>query len=344
MSDNAVAATPETTPSAAPTAGVDAILETEALSDAERAYFESGGTKTDGLFKAADPAPAVAEEKTVSEPVKSEDAVEGEITIDEQGNHRDKKSGRFVPHGVFHATRERAKAAESELAQLREKFTRADERLAVLSDAMSGKIPTTEKKEAEDDKDIDPAQDVFGALAQTQRRLAALQKQIEDSKAEANVRHARATVRDVYRETQETFAKANPAYHDAKSHLIASYKAELEAMGVPAEQRQLLIDKKEAELVLSAIREKQNPADIIFRLAKARGFVEKAAKVETPAADKLATVEKGIAASASLRDAPGGATNGLTREALADMSDDEFAATVSRLGGMSKLQRMLGGM
>src|SRR5690606_20175936 len=122
---------------------VETLGNPEGLTDAERAYFSSGGADVAALEKeyggnggnsdanggaeapAAPAAPAAA--AAVSADTEDDD---GAITIGADGKARDTVSGKYVPHSAMHKERERRKAAESELGTVRERLARGEERLA----------------------------------------------------------------------------------------------------------------------------------------------------------------------------------------------------------------------
>src|SRR5690606_27583681 len=81
--------------------------ETDALSEADRAYFESGGE---------------------AEPEQQAEQPEGEEQQAEEGQQPRDDKGKFVPHGALHAEREEHKKTRAEVQELRDFKIRMEER------------------------------------------------------------------------------------------------------------------------------------------------------------------------------------------------------------------------
>lgn len=312
--------------------------DSEALSADEVAFFESRGEK--GL-----PEPAKEPEKIEAKPEAKPDGKadakpesddpEAEETVDLPDN-----KGRFVRHGAFHAEREKRKALEKQiierdqrLSQREQEFARVDERLKLLTEAVSAQEPSQPAPMP------DPSKDIFGAFNWAVSRL----KQIEGKQAETEKvsieQRAEAELRNTYMASAQEFASRQTDFRDAYQFLMQGRDAELQAYGVSdPQERMRMIASEERGLVQRAMRDRVNPAERVYALAKARGYALKAPepepkpepKVELKAAD-LDTIAKGIASSKSLSAAGGSPTDVLTAEALANMSDEEFGAYLAKL-------------
>lgn len=361
----------------------------EGLTDAERAYFSSGGTDTAALEKEygsstatpdAKPAAAVdgggggASDAPALAPGADGDADEdGAITIGADGKARDTLSGKYVPHHALHKERERRKATDAELMTLREKYARGEERLSVLMDLVQGAdggakpapgaaAPGAAKPGDESDpfaeEAIDPEVDVFGALKQSQRQTAALLKRITDGDQATKAKEASASVGTAYRSDAIAFARTQADFGDAYNHLIANMHQELEALGVADEAaRNRAIAEREKEFVTQILAAKGSPAAALYKMAKVRGYTPKTAEpaptptpapAPKPAADpgavaKLEAINKAKETVVSLGGS-GGSAGGdtLTIEALANMSEAEFANTAKRIG-KAGMARIMGG-
>lgn len=284
----------------------------EGLTDAERAYFSSGGNDTAALEKqyatsTSDPAPAApgaavdSGERAGATPAPSADDAgeDGAITIGADGKARDPLSGKYVPHHALHKERERRKATDAELMTVREKLARGEERLSVLMElvqdgetpakAYAGvKAPGAAKPVAEADPfsedPIDPETDVFGALKQSQRQTAALLKRMQDGDRASKAKEANASVGNAYRSDAMAFSRAQTDFGDAYNHLISSMHQELEAMGVADEAaRNRQISEREKEFVSGILAAKGSPAEALYKVAKVRGYTPKAPAGGQPA-------------------------------------------------------------
>lgn len=288
---------------------------------------------------------------------------------DEEGS----RASKFVPHGQFHKERARRHTAEQEAAELKLKFAKAEERLAILNELMTqgggrqdegqhakpnGKA-AEQAKSAWDEADIDPEEDFSGAMAQLRRRQVedreartSWQKQTETRAQDSE--QSQAYVRDAV-----AFAKQNPQFAPAYRHLMQTYHRELEAFGMTDKnQRNQHIRNEEKNLAKFALENRQSPAQVIMQLAQARGFVPQQAQEEPDESEtdeapslakaarevkgKVETIKKAAKSSASLSNAGGGAKNGLTMESILNMNDDEFFEKVHKLPA-SKRRKLLAG-
>lgn len=147
------------------------------LTAGEKQYMESGGTDVATLLAenppAADPlvpaSPVVPEVPVVpvTDPAApAAPAVEPPEPGEEEIAAPDGKTKRrVVDSRALKQEREARKAAEAELTRYRENYTRVDERLKMLSEAVSQPDPVPAAP-AEDETPIDPEADIFGAYKQ----------------------------------------------------------------------------------------------------------------------------------------------------------------------------------
>lgn len=339
----------------------------EGLSDAERAYFESGGTDTSGLEieeptpepKAAAEPSAEGDEKATAPAGETED---DDIIVDENGKARDAKTGKFVPyvpHAALHKERSRRKQVEDENLSFREKLARVEERLSIFNELIGkGDLPTAapaakpEAKSVFDEEPIDPEEDVFGALKQQQRINAELRRQMSEGAKAREQQEAVSTVKTAYQQDATAFMAKTPDFKDAYGHLISTLHRELELMGVSDEaERNRAIAEQERELVSRALAQKKSPSELIYSIAKTRGFssapsaaIDKQSQPAPKAtADaRIENVRRGQGSVISLAKAGGASGEGLTVEALASMNEAEFAAMTKNLS-KAQMRALMGG-
>lgn len=111
------------------------------------------------------------------------------------------------------------------------------------------------------------------------------------------------------------FTKNNTDYQDALTHVLDSRAQELRMMGTPEAQIQQALQQESMGLAQNAIATGGNPAEVVYNLAKLRGYTPSA----KPAA--LDQIEKGQQASTTL---PSGANEGPSLLDVEQMSDEEF--------------------
>jgi hypothetical protein len=88
------------------------------------------------------------------------------------------------------------------------------------------------------------------------------------------------------------------------------------------------VGQEQAQAALQWAQQGMNPAEVAYALAKARGYQPKGQTTQQPqqtAEEKIAAQQRGTSAARGLGSG-GGATRGkLTAQALASMSDEDFA-------------------
>lgn len=342
------------------------------LTDAELAYLESGGAATEGLVSEEPPQPdpqggqeaqPPQEPQDQSQPPEGGDDDDGEgfeideIVLDKNGRLRG-KNGRFVPHAALHKEREAHKLTKAERDELREKLARGDERLKILNEAFNGQQPQSPQQQQQPDplseEPIDPSVDFMGAVAQIQRQQAAIRDIVQRSTETQRYQQQLTSLQQAYHGDVRRFMEQEPSFADAYRHLVGVRQRELELLGIADEaDRNRIIAREEIELVSQALRSRRSPAELLYAMAKARGF-QPAQQQQQPQApgshpqndpaaaarDKLQQIRNGKAAADTLSGA-GGAEAGLTFAKLAAMSDDEFAAVVEKMP-KAQLERLLG--
>jgi|WetSurMetagenome_2_1015567.scaffolds.fasta_scaffold00618_17 hypothetical protein len=398
MSENTSSAPAEsTTPAQAEAPAPSSAFEV--LTPEEREYFESGGEKTEGLFKGLSESEAVGDKTEAKAPLTPDggapapdqttrpdqtaapapdgDAEPGEITLDEDGKARDVK-GRFVPHAALHQERMARKELAAQVETLRQDRARESielaqlkERLAIMNEALAqGTTPPPGQAEDADptdsDEPIDPEVDIFGAFKQMQKQLVKERaerdqgvKRATETAQLSQTQLAEQQLQRAYQDDALHYAQSVPDFGPAYQHLSQARRTELEIMGMmdkAAIQKQLI--EEERAIVIHAVRTGRRPADMIYNLAKAKGFrgveappvadPEPAAK-PAPAAAKngaamsaVTAAEKAQRAAATLSGGGGGSSEAvITAETLANMGEREFESFLDK-HGVDKVNKILG--
>lgn len=309
----------------------------------------------------AAPEPAGAVDGPVAAPVAPEApvapaAAPGEVVDPEtEEGAPEENKGKFVRHGAFHQERERRKAVERELGELRERHARADERLRLFTEATQGRAaaapaaPATPAPVAPPD----PNEDIFGAYKHLQAELEALrtgQTQMTEAQKQAETERQAETQRtetlNTYRGDIQRVMATTPEFGDAYEHLFQGRVQELKLFGMSDADAVKSVREDELAIVQAAVAANQSPAERIMQMAKIRGFAPKvadpvpAAPAET-AAEKSARIAKGQAASLSLSAAGGAPAGEITLEMLASMSEADFAKMEK--ANPSRVRALMGG-
>lgn len=310
-----------------------------------------------------------------TQPEQTADAEPGEVMIDGEGKLRDAKTGRYVPHQAFHAERESRKAAQAEAAKLREESARVQERLSVLTEIIQGQETLVRQQHKQPDpapepeKEIDPETDVFAAVKQMQARDKSRAEQVAEIERVANQRIDAMQQEARYRQDALQFALKQPDFPEAYRYFNERRREELKLLGFNDESK---IDQhimaEERALMTQGFRTGGGPAQMIYSLARNRGYQPKAAEpaptaqvapaptpapppapaapmapqVSPDAAQAVLRVQNGQQASTSLTGAGGTGGEGMTVQQLADMSEEDFQQFATKIG-VKKLDRLLGG-
>lgn len=228
---------------------------------------------------------------------------------------------RTVPYGALAEERARRKELQRELQGAIEAQRRLQGRLDLLHElAQQGDAPNAE---GGTDRAVDPGEQMVQAASEHPSPIA-------DVEAEAAFRtQVMQSVREVMQERPDFLA----AYQHARQARVS----ELRALGYAPQEALEITFENELEIIQNAYAKGRNPAEIIYDYARRHGYgggISDSMSGKVPPlarpggmseAEKVALAARGQAASKSLSAAGGGPSGTLTLEALASMSDEEFA-------------------
>lgn len=267
------------------------------------------------------------------------------------------------------AERERSNGLAAENATLNQNYTKLSERVKVLQEIFeknnepvpAAAAPATPEPVAPPD----PETDIFAysrwqadQIKAANERIEALAKKMEESTGQVQAKMTEQSMVSAYKEDASRFAAEKPDFGKAYSHLIVQRHAALAMMGfADAEERNKIINSEERELVERAYTQGKRPAEFIYNYASTMGYRAAApdptqttpAPVaaapgsggDTPAApagaviseaEKLLNAQRAQAASATLSGTGAASGEGLTAEALANMSEAQFEQIAAQLG------------
>lgn len=246
----------------------------------------------------------------VKEEAKSEIETVGEEK--EEVKEDVKKEKKFVPLEALHEEREKRK-------ELKERLDRQEQRFQEIVEKLK---PKEEAPEFDNEEDrFRYEQKVLSNEVQQHRKF------IEQQNQASQQQQREQAVLQTYAQKAKEFAAETADFSEAYNFMYQSRQAELIAAGYPVagDSRRGLVPldeylkREEMSVAYLALQDEVNPAERVYNMAKARGYVKKA---ETKT---LENIEKGIKANKTLSGATGSSPKGLTLEALADMDDEEFA-------------------
>jgi hypothetical protein len=301
------------------------------------------------------PAEATPAQTTESKPAEGEpkpdDAEPGEVRIGDDGRVRDVR-GRFVPIKAMHEERQRRQALEAELKELR-----AKQAAPPVAQPAAAAATTQQPKSPFEEADIDPAQDLVGAIGQAQRRQKWQVEQHNRAREETTAALTEQQVGSAYQADTARFVTAKPDYPKAFEHMVRARAAELVVMGMDQAEIAKQIKDDHDGIVRFALAKGRSAAQVFYEMAVARGYKAEAAPQQatiaapavaattqakpqqTTAQQILASVQAGQASSTTLSGAGSGAgAAGLTLDQFMAMSVEDIAALKATPSGKAQLR------
>lgn len=318
------------------------------LTPEEVAYFESEG---------ASPLPGIQEAEHVEEKRLQAEAEELEQQDEqtEQGDKPRDEKGRYVPHEAFHAEREKRKAFEREVNELKT-FK------AVMEDRWKTLLTATDKpaEKAEEDPEPDANVDIFAHNAWLKRQIdkerSIRSERDEAEKASRVAQEQEQAVWSEWHQSAQSYMAETPDFGDAVKFMSDLRDKQLQALSFANPQlrnEQGRVQQINAELksiIQAAKQQGLSPAQAVYQLAQGFGY-QKAAQAPVRAApqspqmpEKLEKVAKAQEASRTLGQAsgaPGG--DAMTIDSLSKMGQAEFNAWVASPGNEVVFRRLMGG-
>ena len=316
------------------------------LDDEEKALFEGGGETEE---------PAATEPEVPAVETQAEQPAAPEAQDDEglePDDIEETNKGRFIRHGAFHRERKmrqemekQARDLNAQLSQQREERARIDERLQLIMQAQQQQ--RVQQQQVEGQQQVpNPEEDPFGYMRYLEQQIASLSQQTSGVSEQFQRQDEYASVKSAFQADANAFTQKQPDFINAYQHLIRARDRELQRLGrVNPQERAQIINQEELMIVGEALRNGKSAAELMYELAKDRGYQLAQAAPQEPAqapaqrpsaVAQVAAIQKGAAASKSLGSAAGGSNQPLTAELLASMSESEFEAIYAK---MSREQR-----
>jgi hypothetical protein len=284
-------------------------------------FFESGGEVE-----------LAASEQDSNAEQQQQELKQEEIKQEEQQQQQEQQTDQQKEHernyrAAMHEERERRKQIEAELRDTKIRMQRMEEIWHKMQTQAQGQNqPAIEIPDYE--------QDPMGHL----RVKQALQEQYLQQQAEylqqqyqrAQLEYQKKQLLQKYATDAQIFKQQTPDFLDAYKFLFESRKKEYLAARFSLDKTNELIEEDELAIAINAYEQNVNPAEIIYAIAKERGYRPAAQQqtqttnTQATAEQKIAQVQKGLQASKSLSYAGGKTQTPLSLEALAEMDDESF--------------------
>lgn len=298
------------TAEAAPDSGTnelaDSILGIAADTDDTKPEAKEEPTKADtkrdekGRFAKTE-AEKKAEEKAEGKPEAKAEAPEKKVDT--------------VPHAALHEERERRKELQRQLQEQADRTAKMEERFSQFIKVAAPPAP------AEEPDPLTRIDNLENKLSQT----------LSAADQERKQQHEEQQFVNRYRASAEAFLKDRPDFAEAYQYLLNDRKSELELIGLsPTEVTKELI-ANERTIAENAYRAERNPAQVLYEMAKKRGYGASASAAPAPKAeDKIEQLDKGLKAAKSLgsggsKPDSGAVWEGLSLADIANMDDKEWS-------------------
>ncbi len=243
------------------TAKRDALID-EGLTEAEANYLVSGGTQTEGLTPP--PGSSYFSDTGDGREPAAHAAAAGHLPRPDADAAPRPDGRQSDAHAGSAAARDRDLA---ELDRLREIAARQDERLRIFGEAMQEAAAPQPRPKP--DREADP----FAYMAWLEEQLEGLRPQVDALRRQTQERDAFAALQSAYVNDARAFASRTPDFPLAYNWLMQNRDAELAAAGYnDPGQRMRIIALDERDIVARALQARQSPAQVIYGLARARGF------------------------------------------------------------------------
>ncbi|HNB26065.1 MAG TPA: hypothetical protein PLR41_03840 [Alphaproteobacteria bacterium] len=233
---------------------------------------------------------------------------------------------RMVPYGALAEERARRRDLQRELQESRDARQRLQAMIEGQQEATPGEPPPGL---AEGPSDGGGPVDDTAEPAALPEDLAYLQ--------------AESAFRTQILQSVRGYVRTQPDFMDAYRHARQARIGELSGLGYSGDEAAAITFDNELELIRNAYANGRNPAQVIYEYAVQRGYSRNAGALRSPdkgqshaaapgkaphgmsEVEKVALAARGQAGAKSLSSAGGGALGALTLEALAGLTDDEFA-------------------
>jgi hypothetical protein len=249
--------------------------------------------------------PEAPQEETTLEVEEPEETVEAKAPSEEL--EEDKK----VSLSALNESRAQLRQTQNELAQMREQMAKFEQMREQLDEYRR----STQQKSEEDEFNTDPLGTLRKQISGIEDKIVTRdQEQRESSERQQQEQHLFQTISSQVVE----FKSSHPDYDSALNHVLETRKNELMAMGATEQDAQMRVAAEAQEIALTAVNSGRNAGEVVYQLAKARGYEGK------KAADKLSKIDKGQKASNTLSGSSGAPDSEIGIAEIDGMNDEEF--------------------
>jgi hypothetical protein len=249
--------------------------------------------------------------------------------------------------------------ARAEARELRDKYSRLEERTNLILGHLDGQKQAAEKAKEQPAEPPDPNVDIFAAIKYERERRMELEKQLsERSQAETQTRQqqeAEAAVWGYWEDSMRSVSATKPDFGEAAKFLSDVRVKQLQAYAAvdPAfnNPRQIAatIDNELKHIIVTAAQRNANPAEAVYALAQSFGYQpgqQQAAQGQQERQDGAATIREMAQRQErhqSLSSIQGGSAPAkLDAKGLAAMDDAAFQKLMATASGRAEIEAIMG--
>jgi hypothetical protein len=288
------------------------MADQDALTPQEQQFFDSRGEVD---TPAAEPAEAAPAEQEVVLEVPDTPAPAAEAPPPEK--HQ------TVPLPVLLEERNKARQIREQWDEDRRKWAATEARLAERLDIMARAINRDQQPtQPAPSFDDDPIAATVHGFQQTGETVKALQAKLDQIEKGQQADHLERQMTSAAVAAEQQFKTSAPDYDSAIEHLVNARGRELAALGYQGQQILEIMHGERKQVLQQSLQSGRNPAQVLYELAKVRGYAPKAA---APTGEqKLDTLAAGNKAASGIDNVAGRQTKSISLQSLIEMDDDEF--------------------
>jgi hypothetical protein len=222
---------------------------------------------------------------------------------------------KVVPLAALHEERRERQRLQRQIEENQRAHAEAMQRINQRLEALVPKQQLPDREQ----QPVEYLDHRLNELTATQRQILERDQQREQA---AQQQAALQQVASVVMETAAAFRESTPDFPEALKHLNETRTRQLTVLGMAEDQARAQATKELDQAAIQWTVNGKNAAQVAYEFAKAQGYTPKA---QQSAAEKITAQQKGTAAARSLGGGGAVSAGKLTAEALANMSDADFA-------------------
>lgn len=272
--------------------------------------------------------------------LEQEQASEQEAAEPESKEPQKEEEQKLVPLEALHESRAINRELRDQMAEMQTKFGKLEGLKEQLTEFReSQKTGSAEAQRLADEERFkdDPVGFMKDRTEKLEKELSGITKKqdlTEKQQEEANEQQQKflALQRDIASQVDE-FRQTVPDYQEAFKYLMEARVKEYQAMGIKDQNTiAQMFNQESLSLAAVAMQNKQNPGEVVYNLAKTRGYEKTDEKQDKAVEKQLDKLEKGQKASQTLSGGGVSPKGDLSLSEIDQMSDAEFDALWAEMG------------